>query len=329
MLEPVQTTLADIQTRLLSLLHPKTILIGHSLNADLGAIRITHPFIVDTSILYPHPRGSPLKSSLKWLAKRYLSRDIQAGHGSTGHSSIEDARACLDLVKLKCEKGPLWGTNYASSESIFKRLERSAKPAKHMNGATTVSGRVGAIVDWGRPEKGPGALAQLHIGCQNDEEVIEGIRVAVLGSEDDARVPGGGVDFVWARLRALEYLRGWRMTDTFPKPEDAPADTKPDDMAPSQNDPGAKRTSEAVTTLVNHISKIFANLPPCTAFIVYSGSGDPREMIKMQTLRQRFQREYQTKKWDLLSVKWTDVEDQRLRASTRKARQGLAMVTIK
>jgi len=94
MLAPVTTTLSDIQKKLLSILHPRTILIGHSLNSDLTALKITHPFIIDTALLYPHPRGPPLKSSLKWLAKKYLNREIQKGHGTTGpgagHDSSED-----------------------------------------------------------------------------------------------------------------------------------------------------------------------------------------------------------------------------------------------
>ncbi|KAJ5555881.1 hypothetical protein N7535_008311 [Penicillium sp. DV-2018c] len=61
MLEPVTTTLADIQQRLLTLLTPRAILVGHSLNSDLTALQLVHPFIVDTSIIYPHPRG-PLSS---------------------------------------------------------------------------------------------------------------------------------------------------------------------------------------------------------------------------------------------------------------------------
>ncbi|KAI7092453.1 hypothetical protein KC352_g40302, partial [Hortaea werneckii] len=98
MLEGVTTSLADIQKKLLSILTPQTILVGHSLNSDLNALKITHPYIIDTALLYPHPRGPPLKSSLKWLAQKYLSREIQKGHGSTGHDSVEDAKACLDLV---------------------------------------------------------------------------------------------------------------------------------------------------------------------------------------------------------------------------------------
>ncbi|KAL4874038.1 hypothetical protein BDV12DRAFT_158935, partial [Aspergillus spectabilis] len=89
MMDPVITTLADIQQRLLSLFTPRTILVGHSLNSDLNALKLTHPFIVDTTFLYPHPRGPPLKASLKWLTQKYLGKEIQKG--TTGHDSIEDA----------------------------------------------------------------------------------------------------------------------------------------------------------------------------------------------------------------------------------------------
>src|SRR5437762_11607315 len=125
MISNVTTTLEDIQQRLLEILHPKVILLGHSLNSDLKALKMTHPFIVDTSIIYPHPRGPPLKSSLKFLSQKYLGKEIQKGE--TGHDSIEDARTVLDLVKQKCEKGEGWGTSDASNESIFRRLSRATK----------------------------------------------------------------------------------------------------------------------------------------------------------------------------------------------------------
>ncbi|KAI9873005.1 MAG: hypothetical protein M1830_000946, partial [Pleopsidium flavum] len=158
-LKQVTTTLLDIQTRLLSMLHPRSILIGHSLNSDLNALKLTHPFIIDTSIIYQHPRGPPLKSSLKWLSQKYLGREIQKGHGTHGHDSIEDARACLDLVKQKCEKGVKWGTSEAAGESIFKRLARSPR-----TGSSGISGnddgKIGAIIDWGTPERNFGAMAK-------------------------------------------------------------------------------------------------------------------------------------------------------------------------
>ena len=91
---------AAARSLLFSLLQPDTPLIGHAIDNDLNASRIIHPTIIDTVLLYPHPRGLPLRTSLKILSKRYLDRDIQTG-GSRGHDSREDAVATGDLVRVK------------------------------------------------------------------------------------------------------------------------------------------------------------------------------------------------------------------------------------
>lgn len=85
---------------LFSHLTPATPLIGHALENDLNAVRIIHPCIIDSVLLYPHPRGLPLRSGLKMLLKKHLERDIQMG-GVLGHDSAEDARAAGELVRLK------------------------------------------------------------------------------------------------------------------------------------------------------------------------------------------------------------------------------------
>ena len=93
------------RTLLFSLITPSTPLIGHALDNDLNATRIIHPSIVDSVLLYPHPRGLPLRFGLKVLMKKHLDRDIQTG-GAQGHDSKEDARAAGDLVRLKI--GEMW-----------------------------------------------------------------------------------------------------------------------------------------------------------------------------------------------------------------------------
>ena len=85
---------------LLKHLTPKTALIGHALENDLNSVRLIHPSIIDTVLLYPHPRGLPIRFGLKMLVKKHLDRDIQMG-GAQGHDSREDARAAGDLVRLK------------------------------------------------------------------------------------------------------------------------------------------------------------------------------------------------------------------------------------
>lgn len=321
-LDPVTTTLKDIQERLLKLLTPQTIILGHSVNSDLSALKMTHPFIIDTSILYPHPRGHPLKSSLKWLAQKYLSREIQKGHGTLGHDSVEDARACLDLVKMKCEKGPQWGTSEATNEPIFKRLKRASKLP--VNGIE--SGKTGAIIDHGSPERNFGTMADYCIGGADDKGIVEGVRRAVLGDEDGSYIPGGGVDFTWARLRDLESVRGWWNDNRHPPSTSSSDPTS--QREPSITDPSRIALNAAVAQTITHIKTIHSFLPPCTLLIIYSGTGDPREMARLQEVQRTFKREYRIKKWDELSVKWTDREEQALKQACRKAREGLGFLCV-
>ncbi|KAK6437404.1 hypothetical protein LTR95_006400 [Oleoguttula sp. CCFEE 5521] len=310
LLSGVTTALSDIQTKLLEILTPYTFLIGHSLNADLNALHLTHPFIIDTSLLYPHPRGPPLKSSLKWLSQKYLSREIQAGHGKTGHDSIEDAKACLDLVKQKCEKGKLWGTPEASAESLYKRLGRALRPKRDKaNPMGPDEFRSGAYIDHGDLSRGFGQHAALAISCSNDAEVIAGIQRAVAGDlESPDTAIRNGVDFVFGRLRELEYFRGW---------------------SPSEITSPHASLAAVVAQTTTLIQQLYDSLPPCTALIVFSGSGDPKELREMQELQKQFKEEYKVKKWDDLSVRWTDVEEQKLREAAAEARRGVGFLVVK
>ncbi|RFU34306.1 hypothetical protein B7463_g1984, partial [Scytalidium lignicola] len=340
MLANVTTTLQDIQKKLLEILHPRTILLGHSLNSDLTALKLTHPYIIDTALLYPHPRGPPLKSSLKWLAQKYLSREIQKGHGTkgpgAGHDSIEDAKTCLDLVKQKCEKGKLWGTSDSAGENIFKRVARTGVKFKNQGGTGipgAMGGRTSAAVDWGDPRKGAGAAATHIIGCKNDEEVMHGVIRAVKGDPDGKEIPGGGVDLVFARMRELEALKGWWNTNVpglgSVELKDA---TKAEDPPPLEDNipiDFSTPIEKATTDLTRRIAKIHEALPPCTALIIYSGSGDPREMSRLQAMHRQYRKEFNFKKWDELSVKWTDVEEQALKAAVKIARDGIGFVGIK
>ncbi|KAF3762896.1 hypothetical protein M406DRAFT_22723, partial [Cryphonectria parasitica EP155] len=86
-----------------SFINPDTILIGHGLENDLNAMRMVHPKIVDTVLLYPHKRGLPVRTSLKLLMETLLNRRIQVDTGE-GHDSAEDARSAGDLVRYKVEK---------------------------------------------------------------------------------------------------------------------------------------------------------------------------------------------------------------------------------
>lgn len=336
MLDPVTTTLRDIQERFLDILHPKTILLGHSLDSDLKAMQLAHPFIIDTSILYPHPRGPPLKSSLKWLAQRYLGKEIQKGQG-TGHDSIEDAKTCLDLLKKKCEKGKGWAAGSESQgENLFKRLARSGTAYRATAGPKAtgglVAGKTSAAVDWGDLSRTTCNAATYPIPCKSDAEVEAGIIRAVKGDPDGLEIPGGGVDFVWARMRELEALQGWwNRNKTSDDDAGGPPPLVDTTNELSYDDAPVSPLETCLAELGARLKRIHDALPPCTVLIVLSGSGDPREMSRLQAMQQQHKKEYNTpgKKWDELSVKWTDTEAQALSKAVRVARNGIGFVGVK
>lgn len=358
MLKPVTTTLRDIQARLLKLLDARAILVGHSLDSDLRALQLTHPFIVDTSVIFPHPTGPPRKHALRWLSNKYLNRTIQQGHGtSRGHDSIEDARTCLDLVKKKCEKGKLWAAGEpqgdwaggeGAGENLFLRLGRAGTAYRSQGGPKAtgglVSGKSTAAVEWGDQRRSlcnEAGIVLSNCGC--DADVEAGVLRAVLGDDDGKLVPGGGVDFVYARMRSLEALRGWwnrnKLAAGADESQGPPTlerlrelmaeDEEREGLAPEAV-PG-NDLERCLGLVSRRIRRIYGQLPPCTALLVFSGSGDPRAMGRLQAQRAQHKREYHTPgvKWDEISVPWTDTEEQLLRQAVRRAREGVGLVTVK
>lgn len=323
MLKDVTMTLPLLKDKLQAIFTPGTILAGHSLDSDLKALKLVCPFVIDTSILYPHPKGLPAKSSLKWLCEKYLSKSIQ-NHGAKGHDSVEDALSCLALVKQKCERGKTWGTSDATNESLLKRLARptevEVKSKVDRKVVTTTETRVGkssAIVDWGEPLRGFGATASMAIACETDADVVAGVKKAVSGNATEEG--HGGVDFIWARLRELEAFRGWWNSSKTGDSRERLARTL---------EAAGEDLQKTAGETVARIHEIWSALPERTAFIVYSGSGDPREMSRLMTLHADFKRAYQTMKWDELPVRWTDVEEQQLKTAVARARSGIGFIGV-
>lgn len=346
MMDGATLTLLDVQAKLRDMLTPQAILAGHSLDSDLRALKMSYPFIVDTSLLYPHPKGPPQKSSLKFLSQKYLGREIQQS-STTGHDSVEDAKACLDLIRQKCEKGKAWGTGDASGESIFKRLARTGRvdhrqqlknrPVSVTEGdnldesetSDAPPRRTSAIVDWTGNMHGFAATAAVSISCTSDAQVVSGVIRAVNG--DDAApasgpsVPRGGCDFTFARLRELEFARAWSPSI----PSSTPSTDSPT-VEPTSTDPASGLAlSRAVSASIEHIRDVYTALPPRTGLIVFSGSGPPGEMLALQKMLAEHKAEFLVKKWDELSVRWTDVEEQALKKAVEKARLGVGFVGVK
>ncbi|XP_076134643.1 RNA exonuclease 1 homolog isoform X2 [Alosa pseudoharengus] len=101
-LESCSITMRDVQAVLLSMFSADSILIGHSLESDLTALKLVHSTVVDTAIVFPHRLGLPYKRALRNLMADYLKRIIQ--DNVEGHDSSEDACACMELMMWKIKE---------------------------------------------------------------------------------------------------------------------------------------------------------------------------------------------------------------------------------
>ncbi|KAM4751438.1 RNA exonuclease 5 [Anableps anableps] len=103
MLRPITTTLRDVQAKIRTLLPDNAVLVGHSLNNDLVALKLIHQHVIDTSLLYRKEFGRKFK--LKVLAEAVLKRQIQTEE-KRGHNPTEDAVAALNLAQYFIKAGP-------------------------------------------------------------------------------------------------------------------------------------------------------------------------------------------------------------------------------
>jgi len=121
-LRSLTTTLPEIQEAFRKLLPSNCILVGHSLNGDLNALEMMHPYIIDTSICY-NLTGTLQTGKLKLFTKVFLDRDIQSNTGD-GHCPEEDSLASLELALLKIQKGNAFGDLRYHQEEGFDEIIR-------------------------------------------------------------------------------------------------------------------------------------------------------------------------------------------------------------
>ncbi|KAN0141687.1 hypothetical protein V8E53_000149 [Lactarius tabidus] len=283
-LDPVTTTLVDVQAHLRTLITPSTILLGHSLESDLNALKLSHARCIDTALIFHHPRGRPLKPGLAWLTRKWLGRVIQ-DRGPGGHNPEEDARACMDLLKAKIKNGPGCGEFRADLEPMLARIARSHSRNRGSNGGRTRT----AIVDHGNPGAWHGASATAPattVACANDAEVLDGL-VGALDSHE----------FIFGRLMGLADALGWitpkvvvvvaEKTENQNLNGDAAA-TKTESSVvplPAPDDSNGNALFTAVTNLNYHLTTLHAALPPRTAPLLFLGHSDLRSMSTLAARR--------------------------------------------
>ncbi|XP_057442782.1 small RNA degrading nuclease 5 [Lotus japonicus] len=184
MLDGVTTSLRDIQEEFLKLVYKETILVGHSLENDLLALKISHDLVIDTAVLYKHPRGSSHKTALRFLAKRFLKREIQ--QSGNGHDSIEDARATLELALLKIKNGPDFG-----SPPNFMR--------KKLLSILSESGKTSSLIDDISVVKRFASESSHAIPVTSDEEAL---------AKTTKELKNEKVHFIWTQFSELySYLK--------------------------------------------------------------------------------------------------------------------------
>ncbi|KAG5110843.1 hypothetical protein JHK82_040066 [Glycine max] len=203
MLDGVTTSLRDIQEEFLKLVHKETILVGHSLENDLLALKISHDLVIDTAVLYKHPRGSTHKNALRFLTKRFLSREIQ--QSGNGHDSIEDARATMELALLKIRNGnlhtyavlsfcliPLYllGPNFGSPPSFTR---------KKLLSILSESGKTSSLIDDISVVKRYASESSHAIPVTSDDVAL---------AKANKEVKNGKVHFIWTQFSELHsYLK--------------------------------------------------------------------------------------------------------------------------
>lgn len=183
MLSDVTTNLKDIQEEFLQLVYKETVLVGHSLENDLAALRIFHDLVIDTAVLYRHPRGRSHKTALRVLTQKFLHRQIQSS--GKGHDSIEDARATMELALLKIRHGPDFG-----SPPPFSR--------KKLLTVLGDSGKVCSIVDHLSVVKRYASELSHSVPVSSDDEAL---------TKAQKEVRSDKVNFVWTQFSELRcYL---------------------------------------------------------------------------------------------------------------------------
>ncbi|OIW12311.1 hypothetical protein TanjilG_06100 [Lupinus angustifolius] len=196
MLDGVTTSLRDIQVVLveeefLKLVYKETILVGHSLENDLLALKISHDLVIDTAVLYKHPRGASHKTALRVLTKRFLSREIQ--QSENGHDSIEDAKATMELALLKIRNGKLTtlvGPDFGSPPSFMK---------KKLLSILSKSGKTSSLIDNISVVKRYASESSHSIPVTSDDDAL---------AKTSKEVKNDKVHFIWTQFSELQsYLK--------------------------------------------------------------------------------------------------------------------------
>ncbi|KAK2659351.1 hypothetical protein Ddye_005884 [Dipteronia dyeriana] len=256
MLSGVTTSLNDVQEEFLKLVYKETVLVGHSLENDLLALKVSHDLVIDTAVLYKHPRGGSYKTALRVLSKRFLSREIQ--QSGTGHDSIEDARATMELAMLKIRNGP----DFGSPPSFMRRKLLTV---------LSESGKTSSVIDDISIVKRYASESSHAFPVSSDDEALLKARKEVKNDR---------VHFVWTQFSELNFHLKKQAEDEAKLNGKLAelislltCDKKPTNRKGFKNSVSSE-LKEILTRMDTRVRSLYATLPTNTMLIICTGHGD-------------------------------------------------------
>ncbi|XP_020297543.1 putative RNA exonuclease NEF-sp isoform X2 [Pseudomyrmex gracilis] len=202
-LSDVTVTLHDVQQILRKLLPPDAILIGQSLNSDLHILKMMHPYIIDTSVIFNLTGNRYRKTKLQVLAREFLGENIQ---NEAGHCSAEDSKASMKLVKLKLAHSVDYGDAVLLGNRDMKLLKmktekerlswRASQKAEIKNYATSIfshvtknKGSTAAIIGSNETiSEYSKYLQNLSLNIMDDESFTKDDQVRLIIADSDKHV---------------------------------------------------------------------------------------------------------------------------------------------
>nr|XP_023871721.1 small RNA degrading nuclease 5 [Quercus suber] len=256
LLNGVTTTLKEIQEDFLKLVYKETILVGHSLENDLLALKISHGLVIDTAVLYKHPRGASYKTALRVLARKFLSQEIQ--QSGNGHDSIEDAKATMELALLKIRYGPEFGSPPSyMREKLLTILSQSGKSSSFIDDISIVKRYTSELSHAFPVSSDEEALAKARKEVKNDRVHFVWTQFSELNSyfrkqAEDAEKLNGRLAEMMSLLTCHKKSANRKGVKCSIKPE----------------------LKEILTRLDARIRSLYATLPTNTMLIICTGHGD-------------------------------------------------------
>lgn len=308
LLRDVTTTAKDVQEKLLEIVSSGDILIGHSIESDLNVMKIRHPNVIDTSLIYDHPKGPPLKPGLKWLSKQFLAREIQQGEiTGEGHSSVEDLQACLDLVKMKFIEGPGFGKAMRETTLFEKIFEKN--PEKRS-----------VIIDFFPDTYGRdlGERANVEkLPVVSDDQVVEKVHEEL-----------GKSDLLMIRFKEIDFNLG---LTSVPSRFLGKLQCELSENRTTTKLQGETRT-EFLLRLNERLQRIHDSLPENSMFLVCNEGGDLTEVSRLQEIRRKFQ-QLEKKHVNVSNLPpgecWDFDKQSALKKAVKEARNGISFVSFK